>query len=178
MIQITTSKATLLIVDLPEGAYDLEVKQMGEFFDKHYILTYKTPIRWDTFQKRNYDWDTRSESKIELIGKTFQLTEEQCAQIVNSFIEIEYPDYGSPFGIVNYPDGDTAKESFHSLLEANKVYKENPYGSKEPDLSDYDIRNASQDYVSSLGVEISLNKDQWQESQSRTMPNSVILKKI
>ena len=66
-------------------------------------------------------------------------------------------------------------ESFQSLMEREKCYTVNPYGGKRPNLNDYDISNASQDYMDGLQMEIGLNQLYWEEAQQTTFDKYAIL---
>jgi hypothetical protein len=103
--QILNLKKKLLIVELPEGAYNVKVR-----FSK--FLTLFKP--YSKVVERFDDFD------IKLIGKPTDLTEEQFKECV----EVKYD--GVPFWFFN------AEESFFSSLESQGIYFKNPYGKYKP----------------------------------------------
>lgn len=86
-----------------------------------------------------------------------------------------YKNYCLPDGITVQMVGKTALECFNSLMTKLECYTDNPYGEKEPSMSDYDISGASQDYMDGLEMKISMNREQWQEAQQRTHADFAIL---
>jgi len=112
-----------------------------------------------------------SRNKFKIVGKSTELTEEQCAEIVSigmDYYEPAYKNYvAEADSLFKYPF-DTAKESFASLMESIGCYAVNPYGEKEPeDISD-------------LGAFTQMMRQKWvkwQEAQKQT-GIWVILKKL
>lgn len=120
---ITTDKATLLVVEVPEGAHSVRVcKHIRDGI--HYLL-------YDGGINTAYK-EYLPDGNWQLIGRIPDITEEQAERIVSSRIKggglISYPkqkcfkDYKNG----GYPKGLTSLYSLKTLLQANEVYFENP----------------------------------------------------
>lgn len=125
---ISTGAADILLVDLIDGSHPINVGHNAE----GHFLWYKNGHR--TYQKR-IDIPQVWMYNYTILGRAKELTEEQCHEIVSSYVETEYPDYGSPYEYVVYTDGeDTAKSSFGLFLESQGILLENRY-------SDFECQN-------------------------------------
>lgn len=115
-----------------------------------------------------------------LLGLLELLTEEQFAECVDDNGNGDYQNHVGIWG-----GFETAKQSFYSLLESEKVYTENPYGIERPPNTPIDSIPYTQNkgYVhfrnqhpnvppsdSSLSYESFILK--WQEAQQRTIDPS------
>lgn len=135
---ITTEKATILVVDLPEGAINPYMKYNP--YHSRWTIQYKLPdqpgftcsgssvlLFKDFGGRKNYP----KQGELELLGKTFELSEHDWKRIVESS---EYYDpHAQPYPIPcfkDYVDNVWKWEAYQSglsLLTANKVFKENPF---------------------------------------------------
>ncbi|MGJ1432871.1 hypothetical protein ACR79M_14950 [Sphingobacterium spiritivorum] len=112
--QITTGKATIVVVDMPEGSFDpiIEDCMLKYYVDKHIEGTGSV---WHTkFPFGNY----------KPLGLPSWITEDQWKEIVDlHYSHLGFDDYDSDceFNVLN-----TATESGLSLLRANGVVLENP----------------------------------------------------
>jgi len=150
---IEIGKATILAYLLPQDASNVRFR-----FN-----------RFLTFRRSNSSHVELFNDRLELIGLSTEITEEQARELVpklggklfdgdlNNYYS--YPDYMT----VNHPfdskQFETAKESLTSLLQANQIYSVNPCGEK-PDM------------FNSL-----INRTQWQEAEAST-GNYLILTKL
>lgn len=161
MLITTLTPNSIAVTGLPEGAYDFEIKQMGEFFDHHYILTYKTPFGWKTFGKRYFDWNTRSEKPLTILGRANELTEEQWREMVERHDLYEGELYYNYEGDIFFT---SATPSGHSLLKSKGLHVENPFRNPDatnvlgasPSGSDYEVLDEL--------------REQWQSAQELTNP--------
>jgi len=110
--------------------------------------------------------------RCKILGKSTELTEEQCAEIVEMFSmekringKKTYVSYNS-MGLHL-----TAKESFESLMQSLQCYSVNPYGENKPFYS------GQSDYDDPYGNKGRKEHEQWQQAQANT-GTWVILKKI
>jgi len=167
MKHINTGKAELLLVKFPDGAKNLFMHK-----DKLFWAIDKHP--WGEFEKLPSEtW--------KILGSPFELTEEQWKDIVAPIpVEIP-PGPGNDFcgdcfyGYLDYElpgeyagwGGDagycgTATESGLSLLLANNIYRENPYGEKPHETFNHPeweyIRAKWQDAENNVGNWICLIK--------------------
>lgn len=116
---ITTDKATVLVVELPEGAYYPNICQLPPSIGVNYFL-YENGV--NTPYKESLDIP---KGNWQLIGRMPDITEEQAHSIVDKeFNEMTdewfYRNYSQDYDY-NY----TVGESLYSLLQANEVYFEN-----------------------------------------------------
>lgn len=132
---LTTHKLNekaIAVTGLPDEACNFDVKTLSAMFDSHFIMTYKTPHRWETFGKRNYHWDTRSEKPMTVLGRAADLSEDDWKRVVPvSYVVsnmIVFPDYvnggnqSSKNGIKSEVIGfDNASQSANSLLKSKGI---------------------------------------------------------
>lgn len=115
-----------------------------------------------------YNIDKYVRKGLEADGYVFKgflsdLTEEQfaeCVERINDKRYIHYPNWTRLY--------KTAKDSFYSLLEFEKVYTENPFGKKEPQLDDSELWGTPEQ-DSQVYANLTYRKDKWHEAQSRTI---------
>ncbi|HEY9363868.1 MAG TPA: hypothetical protein VIQ00_11435 [Chitinophagaceae bacterium] len=108
--QIIELKKKLLLVELPEGATDIEISVLGD-------IMYRHKLGLDIL------WQSNGSEVKNLVGKLTDITEEQFAVFTPYAPEIVgYLDYGDN-GNISF---NTAEESFFSKLEADGIYFENP----------------------------------------------------
>ena len=114
--QIIELKKKLLLVELPEGAKDIEISVLGD-------IMYRHKLGLDIL------WQSNGSEVKNLVGKLTDITEEQFRQWVDKFHDGYYRDYKEKISFS--PDADTdifflsAKESFFSKLQAEGIYFEN-----------------------------------------------------
>ncbi len=156
-IEVKTEKGKVLFVGLEK--VDREITING-------VIT--------TFRYK--DKSFRLPSKFKDLGLASQMTEEMAAEICQcSKHEMWWRDYDYKkefkikFKDVRSFTFKTALESFHSLMRANEVYTENPFG-EEP--SHYNYQN--DDCETDLN-EFYSDLKQWQEAQSRTSPEWIVI---
>jgi hypothetical protein len=112
--QILNLKKKLLLVEMPEGAYNVKVR-FGNY------LTYFKP-----FSKVVAKFDFN----IKEVGKLTYITEEQFQNWVEKLMQDQHFQNYNWQGVIIDRWVKTAKESFFSYLQANGVYFENPLGEK------------------------------------------------
>lgn len=154
---IQTSKATILVVDLPEGATDVasgndKIMYWIQYgFAKSLRVANLPPGQW------------------QLLGKTFDLSEEQWKDILPRYIGgiTGYLDYesGRPDALVK-----SATESGLSLLISNKVFKENPISSEKPITI---IGHKGSEKI--CEAILKRFQDQWQEAEQHVFRNAYTL---
>ena len=145
-IEINTGKATILLVKVPEDTIPCHTYE-----NTLSLRDTKTRTLCDVVGLPSKDWT--------LIGNAFELTEEQCRELAGQskgWFE-RYKNYVT--GVI---DQWSAKQSFASLLQANKVYKENP------EIHPADVDTVEIDHYLRLEKE-------WKEAQKRT-GNWIVLK--
>jgi len=156
---IQTTKATILVVDLPEGVRDIKVFNDELPYISYFIDASRTGRKYI------------EPGQWQLLGKTFELSEElwrDIVQVKKKYIPGGYGIYFLNQESENY-DLDTATESGLSLLTANKVNRENPYGDKEPkDVSD----------LGAFTVMIRKKWQRWKEAEQHVYRNPYTLIKI
>jgi len=141
MKEIKTEKFEGIAVFVGNDYYDFAIKKSEFLYPGQNVLTYKSPVIWDKYQKEGWSWETKCESGMEILGKSTELTEEQCANIIPSLVpgnvlksigvSVLYPMFNSDRKSLN------AKTAFASLMQSIGAYSVNPYGEKEPeDISD------------------------------------------
>lgn len=152
----------LLLVELPEGARDIEVfHDIGRPYISYFVGV-------ETF--RHY-----TDEDVELIGKLSEIPDEWFENLVDYYV-YEDTAYGERRAFRDYVNGienddywdkyvyETAQESFYSLLEAKEqVYLNgNPYGG-EPEylLTTYGASPESP-------ARFRKDHDKWQEARSHT----------
>jgi len=130
--EIKTEKFKGVAVLLPDGTIKQELLYHKYSDGKEYHLINYSFSEWrtggfilwykDFGGRKNYP----KKYELQLIGVVSVLTEEQCADIVESFIDSEI-DYGAcrieeTFAFQDYTDDenafDSAKESFQSLIQS------------------------------------------------------------
>jgi len=146
---IKTSKATILVVDLPEGVTAPRIenfKNYSSLFSGESSICRLPPGNW------------------QLLGKTFEMSDEQWKEIVEEEVLILSWDKYSDSPIT---ETMTATESGISLLTANKVFKENP--NEKPDIQYFmsDSAFTKRDYHEKL--------NQWQEAEQHVYRNAYTL---
>lgn len=119
---ITTDKATLLLVEIPDGTEYLATydSKRGELIGIDYSTNQTTLKRWLC--------PMEIEGKFKILGCLPKVTEEQAEKVVESEDFKHYSgEYFHMFVDYNNCENafDDALESLHSLLQANEVYFEN-----------------------------------------------------
>jgi len=150
-ITINTGKAELLLVKLPERAKNLFMHK-----DKLFWVIDKHP--WGGFEKLpSKTW--------KILGNPFDFTEEQCNEIMPLIDRVygsSYIDYGTTYKNLSHGYTGSAKGSFNSLLRANNIYRENPFGEKPHETFNHPeweyIRAKWQDAENNVGNWICLIK--------------------
>ena len=114
-------KKKLLLVELPEGATDIEISVLGD-------IMYRHKLGLDIL------WQSNGSGVKNLVGKLTDITEEQFSEWVKECDELTFE--GHAFEDYNGTSiCDTAKESFFSKLEAEGIVFENPI--KKPGATDH-----------------------------------------
>lgn len=125
---IKIDKATLLAVELPEGAYCPNICQLPPSIGVNYFL-YENGV--NTPYKESLDIP---KGNWQLLGRVPDIMEEQWGGIVED-ASYKYP-YEFTRKYENYDEGDfdfnCSSESALSLLRANEIYFENKYGDRRP----------------------------------------------
>lgn len=136
---IKTDKATLLVVELPEGSKNVRVNNARGIFgytDKINI------VRWEALEFGN----------LQLIGRLPDITEEQAVKTVDESIHSGlYAHYVKEVNPPNVYRYRSSRDSLHTLLQANEIYFDNPLGET--------IGKAREDNW--------ILKHEWQETQSK-----------
>lgn len=155
---LNTGITDLLIVDLLESAHPINVGHNTE----GYFLWYKHGH--STYQKR-IPIPNPEGYKYTVLGRALDIDEELCQDILprkspySGLIIFKYLDYESPKAFRL----DTATESFHSLLKANGILLENPYGN---------LILKDEDAGTDLEMEV---YPRWKQAQSK-VSNPLIIK--
>jgi len=166
--EIKTEKFEGLAVLVPDDAedFDRECVSDEDFFQLNYLMINNDEESGFHGEPTVYSIDMPC--NFEIIGKSTELTEEQCADIV-----------GLSFGVNNiyksYEDitaVDTAKESFASLMQSIGAYSVNPY--PKPDINSEKYVPISDDAKDTLFMN---DWDQWETAQEHT-GTWLILKRI
>lgn len=153
---IQTSKATILVVDLPEGA---EAWKNDSYHTN--TLWYKSE------SMRSPKHINLPDGEWQLLGKTFELSRLQCAEIVK-YVGLPwnaYKDYTTDSNWFNNP-----VDSFASLLTANGVFKENPISSEKPIAI---IGHKGSEKI--CEAILKRFQDQWQEAEQHVFMNAYTL---
>jgi len=180
MKTIKTTKGTFILVEVPKGACEFHIKKRD---DGIISLSYFIETRgFINLPAGNY----------ELIGNPFELSDEQCEEIVDT----AYNSHGEK-GCSYYGDSDgtydpafiTPKISISSLLRANEIYRENPFGEKPQRISYYvkdDTKRSDLWYLTdgsnnTIGyydkIKFDSDLERWNEAQEK-VSEWVILKVI
>lgn len=139
---IRTDKATVLVVELPEGAIN-PVVSMGYITARVPNHSYGIPTHdiWDYKKNEEYmakydpskeydDWakNLHVEGNWQLLGRLPEVTEEQWKQVVEEW-RMPFPDGRCDVFYKDYVEDvfteDLPSESALTLLQANEVYFEN-----------------------------------------------------
>lgn len=149
---IKTDKATLLVVEVEQGATDVCVKGLNiEYCIEKYLEGESTV------------WYGLPQGSWQLLGRLPDITEEQALSIVDQYPIVKnnrmfFKNYEKQ-GYHERPWIDTAIESFHSLLQANEIYFDNKYAKT---LNEAVNKSPKDDYESKL-----LEADIFREAQSK-----------
>lgn len=124
--EINLPSGNYIFVEVPDDVIDFEILNKG--FNRSSALL---NICWNNEEKCIPYIDEKNPLKLyneedfKIISTTNNITEEQCENIVDTK-RFEYEKYYE-----NYDNGimlfDTAKESLHSLIQANNLNIENNY---------------------------------------------------
>lgn len=180
MKQITTTKATILTVDLAEGscAINIGYNAFGVFlWYKHGHRRYERKLDIDKpFRTKKVGW--------KILGMANDLTEEQWKRIVEeitikSNIIKSFRNYERKMPQWIYACS-TATESGHSLLKANGIVLSNPYPSpkdKQPLCRDCADEDGTCPNYNGRYCNPDLRQSQYVEAQSK-VTNPLILIKL
>ncbi|MGJ1362912.1 hypothetical protein ACR79B_20630 [Sphingobacterium spiritivorum] len=122
--EITTGKATIVVVDMPEGAIKINVVEGcygNEYKDK---IVYNLKEYTENQILNHIEQIDLPQGHWKLLRQFSQLTEDQWRDIVDlHYSQLGFEDYDSDceFNVLN-----TATESGLSLLRANGILLENP----------------------------------------------------
>jgi len=134
MQQISTESATILVVEVPEGAYKIHLLAPGDMNNrskKKYAITMFLPLipipfsfkqPWKDYTK------TLPPGEWEYVNTLKDITEEQAAGMVDAH---EYPFAEGEYCFIDYSNTKsfsattTALESLRSLLKANGIRGDN-----------------------------------------------------
>lgn len=149
---IVTDKSTLLVVELPQGAYYPNICQLPPYIGVNYFLyengvntPYKEPL---DIPKGNW----------QLLSRLPDITGEQASKVVDSHYVCEPWEQQGVWSYKDYCSENTyvweIYKSLYSLLQVNEVYFENSLG----DFDSFDklVFNHSKDRLR-----------EWQEAQSK-----------
>lgn len=171
--EINTSKGKFLFVGVPEGTkiskgYARELKP--------YVLKFK-----DNDIVLFQEYFNRTIGNGEVVSLLSTITEDQARGVVEN-IHQWHKDYMSTADGNDKPvfTFDNAIESLHSLMRAERLYTVNPIGS-EPDEDDFERHELPIFFEPrEEQKELNLRKDrierEWQQAQSRTFPDWLIIK--
>jgi hypothetical protein len=112
--QISTGKAELLIVKVPEGAANFAYLPVNE------MLQYDIPVNYVSLIKL-------PQGNWQIVGISDQLTEEQCAELMQSESMVIDNSGNTTLYLSPVDYHATAKEAFASLMQSNECYTLNPY---------------------------------------------------
>lgn len=157
---IELKQAPVVLVELPKGCKHENL--LGKSGDGTFLL-------WDS--TNNFDDDNRPHGQIlidvdpmnkwKILGALSDLTEDQFAECVIVFNQINgdvvYANY------IMGTDEYSAKDSFYSMLESEKVYTENPH--------DYMLQSTEENFDNCKcdKTELQIVREKWQEAQYRTI---------
>lgn len=175
--EIQTSKAKILVVDLPEGAKSISLTKL----ENKNVLWYQMPIiigspTFDLrFECRDGNW--------QILGLLDSLTEEQMGSVEDSVwskfwecnIHQDY-EFQAKEPIFKFY---RASESFSSLLSSAGITRENEYG-EEPNFGDYNkfplpIEFNPVDEIRELAKRDHRISELWNAAEENTFRNPLIL---
>lgn len=161
--KIKTDKATLLVVEMPEGYEDVRV------YNEEWIGREMVPVKDQAIiYECNNDTEfvNLPEGDWQLLGRMTDMTEEQVETIVDKSdrhtdcrLFIDYTANSTRYAYLL----DSATKSLYSLLQSNEVYFENKYGKEKPTQIAY-IGNVLEMEAKSA---LMLHQMKWQNAQSK-----------
>ena len=129
---IKTDKATLLLVEMPEGAKFIRIETNQAVVPYGQEVNYEVPATKESYGYEETEGFALPEGNWQLLGRIPVITEEQADKVIDKSIHTGlYAHYvnGIPVNIYCYKE---SSDSLYSLLQANDIYFENPY--KDPGL--------------------------------------------
>lgn len=119
--EFKTSKGEFVGRKVPNDATKFKISSLG-------YLCYKTTVsgKWNVLSQPNEIYNS-----YKIIGAANEITEEKAKEVIIEPVK-RYIGVMTVFGYKSYLNVldlfETALESFHSLIQANQMYKENPRG--------------------------------------------------
>lgn len=157
MKEIQTPAGKILCVKVPIGSYN-------HYIDKSGNINYQ----WDNHVKEGSYMLLGGYSKWQILNTASKLTEEQAKEIVEYGIGY-YRDYSAKeFNLMCF---DTALESFKSLMTAEGIYTENPYGDKPGYIEENGQFDANE--IEYLNQEARIK---WQQAEENTGEWLILIK--
>lgn len=123
---ITTDKATLLVVELPEGAKFIRIETNQAVVPYGQEVNYEVPATKESYGYEETEVFALPEGNWQLLSRLPDITEEQADKVIDKSIHTGlYAHYVKDIPVNTYCYKESS-DSLYSLLQANEVYFENP----------------------------------------------------
>lgn len=160
IIQHNTGKTELCFVKVPGDAVKPILYKVIDYYMQYHQPSGEKGSFW---KQTNVPLPS---GNWQIVGNPFELSEEQCFELIKSHIETDYHDYGPPdtYNVFeDHGEANNAQEAFADLLDSLQIYQTNPY-QKPPDDSFYTDKHVS-------------DRAEWEQLELRTR-SFILLKKI